>query len=134
MVVGAWTEPEEWLSDLAKEEGWSSSEAHCQEADSSLGSVAGGEESPQHLLQLLVDLVELGFQFLAVGMIDGGGKALDQILEFDVAQVLLHRSIRLLDAGIQSLGPKDQRVLEKLRLALRQAKSIAFFREVDHGG
>ena len=46
MVVGAWTAPEQWRSDLAKEGGWSSSEAYCQEADSSLGRVAGGVESP----------------------------------------------------------------------------------------
>ena len=50
-----------------------------------------GRDSPQHLLQLLVDLVEPGFQFLALGVIDGGGKALDQILELHAAQVELHR-------------------------------------------
>ncbi len=83
--MGAWTTPEEWRSDLAKKGGWSSSEAHCQEADSSLGSVAGGEESPQHQLQQMEDLVEPGFRLLALGMVDGSGTALDQILDFDVA-------------------------------------------------
>ena len=79
-------------------------------------------------------LVEPGFQFLAVGVVDGGGKALDQTLEFDVAQVELHRSVRLLDPGVRNLGPEDQRVLEKLRLALRKAKPMAFLRDMDHGG
>jgi hypothetical protein len=94
----------------------------------------GGKGSPKKLLQLLVDLVESGFQFLAVGMVDCGNTALDQILEFDVAKVELHRSIRLLDAGVQDLGPKHQRVLEKFHLRLRQAEPMAFFGNLGHWG
>ena len=55
-------------------------------------------------------------------------------LLFLLPEEYLHRNgIRLLDAVVQDLRPKGQRVLEKFRLALRKAESISFLRDVDHG-
>ena len=64
---------------------------HRQSADSIQGRDAEGQGLTPAPSPPFVNLVEPGSQFLALGVIDGGGKALDQILELHAAQVELHR-------------------------------------------